>query len=263
MKGRVSTTKIILSLLDDALKLRRDPMTFLLEEMGKTARAVQVALTRLEKKGQIKKVNQKEGVFFSLTDEGRAQIPDSPHRLKRKKRRWDGKWYLVSFDIPEKNRRMRNLFRRYLVSLGCGRMQKSLWISPYNLSRRIQSMINEMGLEKYVETFSAQHLGASNSRTLASWIWRLEEFNRRYSEFIGRYNPLLSRLRREASAKGQEMGLLRLKRRIEKDLAQILRNDPQLPNDLLPSDWRGEKAYQLFEEYYDLVLLRISSRRGK
>ena len=124
-------------------------------------------------------------------------------------------------------------------------------------------MINEMGLEKYVETFSAQHLGRSDSKTLASWIWKLEELNERYSEFIGHYNPLLSRLRREASTKGQEIGLLCLKRRIEKDLAQILRNDPQLPNNLLPSDWRGEKAYQLFEEYYSLILKRIEPRRKK
>jgi phenylacetic acid degradation operon negative regulatory protein len=142
-------------------------------------------------------------------------------------------------------------------------MQKSLWVSPYDLSRRIQSVISEMGLEKYVETFSAQHLGRSDSRTLASGIWKLEEFNRRYSHFIDHYHPLLSRLRREARTKGQEMKLLGLKRKIEKDLAQILRNDPQLPDDLLPSDWKGEEAYRLFEECYRLILSSINSRSKK
>lgn len=263
MKGRVSTTKIILSLLDDVLRLHRDPMTSFLKEMGKTERAIQAALSRLEKVGQIRRVNRGGEAFFSLTDEGRAQVPDSPHRLKRKERRWDGRWYLVNFDIPEKDRRMRNLFRQYLVSLGCGRMQKSLWISPYNLSRSIESTINEMGLEKYVETFSAQHLGRSDGRTLASWIWKLEKVKGRYSEFIDHYNPLLSRLKREARAKGQETKLLRLKRKIEKDLAQILRDDPQLPDNLLPSDWKGEEAYRLFEECYRLILSRINPRRRK
>ncbi len=45
--------------------------------------------------------------------------------------RWDGKWRVVFFDIPEKRRFERNVLRNKLKDLGFGEIQKSVFIHPF------------------------------------------------------------------------------------------------------------------------------------
>src|SRR3989344_7150077 len=44
--------------------------------------------------------------------------------------KWDGLWRLVVFDISEENRKLRDLLRRKLRSLGFAMFQKSVWVTP-------------------------------------------------------------------------------------------------------------------------------------
>lgn len=53
-------------------------------------------------------------------------------RAKDKNRRWDGKWRVLIFDIPEKRRGIRDQIRISLVSIGFMRLQDSVWIYPYD-----------------------------------------------------------------------------------------------------------------------------------
>lgn len=45
--------------------------------------------------------------------------------------RWDGKWRVVFFDIPEKRRAERNILRNKLKELGFEELQKSIFLYPY------------------------------------------------------------------------------------------------------------------------------------
>ncbi len=49
-----------------------------------------------------------------------------------KNKKWDGKWRVLIFDIPESRRFDRDNIRRALVSIGFMRLQDSVWIYPYN-----------------------------------------------------------------------------------------------------------------------------------
>lgn len=46
--------------------------------------------------------------------------------------RWDKKWRVVIFDIPEKKKDMRNRVRRLVAGLGFYRLQDSVWAYPYD-----------------------------------------------------------------------------------------------------------------------------------
>jgi DNA-binding transcriptional regulator PaaX len=52
--------------------------------------------------------------------------------LKEKKRKWDGRWRLFIFDVPEKRRPIRTRVREILRLLGCVRVQDSVWAYPYD-----------------------------------------------------------------------------------------------------------------------------------
>lgn len=75
-----------------------------------------------------------EGKHLRLTQKGEAllrklQLRD--FKLKRPKR-WDGKWRVIIFDIPEGKKRVRQQIRHTLQAIGFHRLQDSVWIFPYD-----------------------------------------------------------------------------------------------------------------------------------
>ena len=77
---------------------------------------------------------QRENGFLRLTAKGHAAL----HLLQardfrsKKPRRWDGKWRILIFDIPEYRRALRNKIRQTLLAIGFVRLQDSVWIYPYD-----------------------------------------------------------------------------------------------------------------------------------
>jgi len=49
-----------------------------------------------------------------------------------KPKRWDRKWRVVIFDIGEKQRRIRDQLRITLNKIGFVKLQKSVWVYPYD-----------------------------------------------------------------------------------------------------------------------------------
>lgn len=56
----------------------------------------------------------------------------------KKPKQWDSKWRVVIFDIPDKYKHVRDLFRMRLGQLGLYKFQESVYVSPYNCSKEIE-----------------------------------------------------------------------------------------------------------------------------
>ena len=50
----------------------------------------------------------------------------------RKPKRWDKRWRVVIFDIPERRRTIRVRLRRFMDEFGFVRLQDSVWVYPYD-----------------------------------------------------------------------------------------------------------------------------------
>jgi DNA-binding transcriptional regulator PaaX len=93
---------------------------------------------------------QKDGkqIYISLTEEGRKRagkyLIDDLEIKKPKK--WDGKWRVIIFDIPDKTKIKREAFRGKLKELNFYQLQKSVWIYPYNCQKEIELLRNFFGL---------------------------------------------------------------------------------------------------------------------
>ena len=75
-----------------------------------------------------------QGNFLKVTHKGRAllaRLERNEFTLKKPKR-WDGKWRVLIFDIPETKKVLREKVRHTLVSIGFYRLQDSVWIYPYD-----------------------------------------------------------------------------------------------------------------------------------
>lgn len=75
-----------------------------------------------------------------LTEKGKERT----HKVKfdemeiSKPKRWDKKWRLVMFDIPEKRRQSRSALSTKLKTLGFYQLQKSAWAHPYPCSFEVE-----------------------------------------------------------------------------------------------------------------------------
>lgn len=78
----------------------------------------------------------------SLTEEGKeiAQKCNIDALEIKKPARWDKKWRLLTFDIGEKDRAKREALRGKIKELGLYKLQKSIWIHPYDFSREIAEL---------------------------------------------------------------------------------------------------------------------------
>ncbi|MDP3727411.1 MAG: hypothetical protein Q8R35_02090 [bacterium] len=114
------------------------------------------ALRRLERKNFVGRRDRSGREEWHLTGAGEKLV----HRIKvklsyNKQQRWDGKWRLVIFDVPERIRDRRNLIRKELSTLGFYQLQKSVWVTPYPLPEKFLEIITELSLGRYFRIIGA------------------------------------------------------------------------------------------------------------
>ncbi|MDO8444133.1 MAG: hypothetical protein Q7S80_01345 [bacterium] len=115
-------------------------------EQELTVKNISQFLYSFKKSGyvEISEINGRESIRF--TNKARLAIVD---RLSERVV-IDGKYYLVSFDIPERLRTKRDNFRRVIKRLGFRQIQKSLWVSNKNLGEMVGLAAEEYGVEDYI-----------------------------------------------------------------------------------------------------------------
>ena len=120
--------------------------------------------------------------------------------------------------------------------IGCGMLQQSIWLTPYNPSSLVAEFIKEHNLSEELILVSSignnGTVGEMDLTDLMERVYHLSNLNRRYIELI--FN-----MRERKIAKNQVVfGFL-----------SILRDDPQIPFSLLPDDWKGDEAYKLVKNF--------------
>ena len=92
-------------------------------------------LTKLAADGYISFQEKGGKRFARITDKGRLALMrrgsllyNSLHRPKR----WDKRWRVIIFDIPEYRRTTRDALRKMMQSFGFYRLQDSVWVYPYD-----------------------------------------------------------------------------------------------------------------------------------
>ena len=110
-------------------------------------------INNLKRRGYLKIKIEKDKSAVILTPNGLEKILRlSLEKSDRKKRR-DGKWQMIIWDIPENYKKTREKFRNALKSLGYQQLQKSVWVCPYNIIKETEKVIRFYGTEEYVRLF--------------------------------------------------------------------------------------------------------------
>lgn len=110
----------------------------------------------LRKRGFIETEKYEGKIILKLTDKGRQEV------LIRKlleEDKWDGRWRIVIFDIPENKRKLRKILRSKLREWAFKPWQKSVWIGKANVAVELRDFINEIGISEWVKVILSEDIG--------------------------------------------------------------------------------------------------------
>jgi DNA-binding transcriptional regulator PaaX len=105
-------------------------------------------LNRLMDSGFIQ-ITDDEKQKLKLTKEGKIQILMAKAFLPRTGK-WDGKWRVIFFDIPETNAAERTELRRLLIKNEFKKLQASVYVSPWPLNREALRYLKQTGLIRFI-----------------------------------------------------------------------------------------------------------------
>ena len=189
------------------------------------------ALARAAAKGY---VSNGGGGIFELTESGKKRLSELLPSYKQPVS-WDGRIWMVTYDIPELSRRRRDLFRESLERIGCRMIQESVWLSIRDPREKIRPLVDLYRLHgKVIISCLGKDgsLGEEDIHILIAKVFKLKQLQKRYKNW-------LIRLEKIPQSKLDDLTLPYL---------TILADDPILPKELLPQDWPGTQARQEFEE---------------
>ena len=110
----------------------------------------------LKNRGIIKQYGNK----FRISDKGKLWYKKSKIKFfSLQCQKWDYKWRIVLFDIPQEFHNERNLFRRKLKSLGFQMLQKSVFIFPYSCEKELGYLCSQIGIQDYVDILISKTAG--------------------------------------------------------------------------------------------------------
>lgn len=114
------------------------------------------ALKRLRENGLVDFIDD-EKLIVRLTDYGKEKAVLA--KIKFDDQKWDGKWRLVIFDIPEKRRAVRDLLRSKLKQWDFIHLQQSVWASKKDCTKVLRDFIKSVGIEAWVMVVESDNVG--------------------------------------------------------------------------------------------------------
>lgn len=127
-------------------------------------------LYRLKETGYLTEIEKEGRKKYIATLKGKTKI----FAYLKKDKKWDKKWRIVVFDIPEIKKETREFFRGRLYDLGFRKMQDSVWISPYNIADKVEELIEFCNTKKYAHYLLVEEL---DNRDVLMNLFNLSEEN--------------------------------------------------------------------------------------
>ena len=106
-------------------------------------------------------IDSKGGEILELTEEGKKRVAqyifEEASEIKRDEK-WDGKWRMVIFDVPETMKSLRDVLRWKLKRLHFYPLQKSVFVYPFDCKEEILLIEEYYGLKDMAQFVLAERI---------------------------------------------------------------------------------------------------------
>lgn len=180
---------------------------------------------------------------YKLTDKGFTSLCLEFPFFRFIKETWDGKWRVISYEIPESKREIRDRLRREMQGWGLGPWHRSFWLTPHPIITNLKDLIFGKEEEKYVQAFECEHVFGDRA-ILIEKVWQKSNLEKSYRELFKKWHDILSR----------ETNKIEKLKKVIDEYVGILRTDPGLPSELLSKSWIGYEGFTIFKEIRSILL---------
>lgn len=157
--------------------------------------------------------------------------------------RWDGRWRILSYEIPEKKRELRDKLRREVSGWGLGPWHRSFWLTPHPVIDSLKQLVSQKEEEQYIQAFESEHVFGDRA-VLIEKVWGIADLDKKYRELFKKWHDVLAR-------EGDKTEKFRT---VVNEYVTLLRQDPGLPVELVGDKWIGYESYNIFKEIKSILL---------
>lgn len=204
-------------------------------------------LSSLVNKGLIEK-EETDRSTFRITDRGLLQLCLEFPYFRFFHREWDGTWRIISYEIPESKRHLRDSLRREMRGWGLGPWHRSFWLTPHPIIPNLRELVVGKEEQRYIQAFESTHVFGDVS-DLVEKVWEKTRLDSIYRNLFKTWHTTLSE-EKDNMAKMQD---------IIYTFIRVIRDDPGLPRSLIGKDWIGFEAFKLFKEIRSILLKPTTS----
>lgn len=153
---------------------------------------------------------------------------------------WDGRWIVVLARVSERDRAARHLLRTRLAWAGFGSVSPGVWLSSHAERRHdAERVLADAGVLDEALIVDGRLTAGLPAESVVVQAWDLADVQARYADFVHAF-----------AADHPADVLVRLT-----ELVHAWRRfpwiDPALPSQLLPGDWLGPAAADVFADRHD------------
>ena len=181
--------------------------------------------------------------LYRLTEKGFSELCLEFPFFRFLRDTWDGKWRVISYEIPEKKREIRDRLRREMQGWGLGPWHRSFWLTPHPIINTLKSLTSQKEEEKFIQAFEADHVFGDRD-ILIEKVWGKTALDKSYRELFKKWHEILSSSDEKIDKFKKVIG----------EYVDLLRQDPGLPKELIGDSWIGFEGWNIFKEIKSILL---------
>ncbi|GIW64540.1 MAG: hypothetical protein KatS3mg092_0473 [Patescibacteria group bacterium] len=147
-------------------------------------------ISALIKENLIEKSADKES-HYRLTETGFNYLCFEFPFFRFLKETWDKKWRIISYEIPESKREIRDRLRREMQGWGLGPWHRSFWLTPHPVINKLKDLVSQKEEEKYIQAFEADY-AFGDREILIEKVWEKTNLDKKYRELFKKWHDILS-----------------------------------------------------------------------
>jgi phenylacetic acid degradation operon negative regulatory protein len=199
--------------------------------------ATRTAVSRLTAQGWLERESRHGARGYAATQAARDRLSEASARIYREgPADWDGRWHVVVTDRPG-DRGQRDRVTATLGYLGYGRMAPQTWLAA-RANPELAASLDSLDIG-YTD-FTTSDL--ADPEDLVTRTWDLTELAHSYRSFVSD----TAQLRDEIASSWAPAQAYAVRTALVHRWRKFLFLDPALPTQVLPADWPGQPARELF-----------------
>lgn len=215
--------------------------------LGVEERTARQAVWRSAERGLLESERIGRRTRWALSDAARRLLTEGSRRiysLHREPRPWDGRWLLLYVSVPESQRDLRHRMRTRLGWVGFASIGSGTWVSPWvDREHEAREVLDDLGLASAARSFIALPGGIGDVGEMVTATWPLGEIGAAYDAFLDRFGV--------ATTPSSAFDSFVQQVRLVHEWRRFPFLDPDLPGELLPRDWSGYRAAELFHRLHE------------